>query len=168
MVRIGWVSLPESVPLRQVAGDLLNSARRAFGYLDFKDPRTLALPFELPFSATGIAAETLLRMMAIYSAVGPKRLPTFLSDAAEVYVETAVFIGLEYKELIARYREHLNDGARRTRGRASNWAACMSNAVFTMTLSASWSWRRRIQPCERAPNMNPRWRISARPGLPKR
>jgi tetratricopeptide (TPR) repeat protein len=109
MVRIGWVSLPEGIPLGQVAGDLLNSARRAFGYLDFKDPRTLALPFELPFSATGIAAETLLRMMAIYSAVGPKRLPTFLSDAAEVYVETAVFIGLEYKELIARYRAHLKE-----------------------------------------------------------
>src|ERR1700685_4321231 len=36
MVRIGWVNLPEGVPLRQVAGDLLNSARRAFGYLDFK------------------------------------------------------------------------------------------------------------------------------------
>ena|SRR5258708_11184335 len=49
MVRIGWVSLPEGLPLRQVAGDLLNSARRAFGYLDFKDPRTLALPLELPF-----------------------------------------------------------------------------------------------------------------------
>ena len=109
MVRIGWVSLPEGIPLRKVAGDVLNSARRAFGYLDFKDPRTLATALELPFSATGIAAETLLRMMAIYSAVGPKRLPTFLNDAAEVYVETAVFIGLEYKEVIARYREHLKE-----------------------------------------------------------
>jgi len=109
MVRIGWVSLPEGVPLRQVAGDLLNSARRAFGYLDFKDPRTLASALELPFSATGIAAETLLRMMAVYSAVGPKKMPIFLIDAAEVYVETAVFIGLEYKELMARYQEHLED-----------------------------------------------------------
>jgi tetratricopeptide (TPR) repeat protein len=109
MVRIGWVALPEGVPLKQVAGDLLNSARRAFGYLDFKDPRTLALALELPFSATGIAAETALRMMAIYSVVGPKRLPAFLLDAAEVYVETAVFIGLEYQDLIARYRTRLEE-----------------------------------------------------------
>ncbi|HVV44943.1 MAG TPA: FG-GAP-like repeat-containing protein, partial [Bryobacteraceae bacterium] len=117
MVRIGWVALPEGVPLKQLAGDLLNSARRAFGFLDFKDPRTLALPLELPVSATGIAAETFLRMVAIYSAVGPKRLPAFLNDAAEVFVETAVFVGLEYKEIIARYREHLNEKPHDTRTR---------------------------------------------------
>ena len=105
MVRIGWITLPSGAPLKQIAGDVLNSARRAFGYLDFKDPRTLALPFELPFSATGIAAETMLRMMAVYSVVGPKRMPMFLSNAAEVYVETAVFIGLEYKQVIERYKE---------------------------------------------------------------
>ena len=107
MVRIGWIARPEGIPLKQFAGDLLNSARRAFGYIDFRDPRTLALPLELPLSATGIAAETLLRMMTIYSVVGPKRLPAFLSNAAEVYVETAMFVQLEYKELIARYKEHL-------------------------------------------------------------
>ena len=107
MVRIGWISLPSGVPLKQLAEDIANSARRAFGYLDFKDLRTLAVPLELPFSATGIAAEMMLRMMAIYSVVGPKRLPVFLSNAAEVYIETAVFIGLEYKEVIERYKEHL-------------------------------------------------------------
>jgi hypothetical protein len=107
LVRIGWISLPSGVPLRQAAADVVKSARRAFGYLDLKDPRNLALPLELPFSATGIAAEALLRMIAVYSVVGPKRLPIFLSNAAEVYVETAVFIGLEYKQVIERYKEHL-------------------------------------------------------------
>jgi tetratricopeptide (TPR) repeat protein len=117
LVRIGWVTGPEGLPLRRVAADILNSARRAFGYLDFTDPRTLALPVELPLCAGGIAAESLLRMMAIYSVVGPRRLPVFLSNAVEVYVETAVFIGLEYKELIERYRERLkgNPGDHRTR-----------------------------------------------------
>ena len=107
MVRIGWVGLPEGLPLRRVAEDVLNSARRSFGYLDLTNPRTLALPLELPFSAGGIAVETLLRMMAIYSVVGPKRLKTFMNNAAEVYVDTAVFIGLEYKEVIERYKERL-------------------------------------------------------------
>ncbi len=109
MVRIGWLTHPEGMPVRQLAGDLMSSAKRAFGYIDFKDPRTLAIPLELPFAATGIAAETMLRMMAIYSVVGPKRLPAFLNDAAEIYVETAVFISLEYKDLIARYQERLRE-----------------------------------------------------------
>jgi len=108
LMRIGWVTFPEGVPLERVANDIANAARRAFGYLDFKDPRTLAkLPLELPFSVTGIAGETLLRMLAVYSVVGPKRLPVFLTNAAEVYCETAVFIGLEYKQLIERYKERL-------------------------------------------------------------
>jgi tetratricopeptide (TPR) repeat protein len=141
MVRIGWLNLPEGVPLRQVAGDVMKSARRAFGYLDFKDPRTLASALELPFSATGIAAETLLRMMAIYSAVGPKRLPAFLNDAAEVYVETAVFIGLEYKEVIARYREHLKtkpDDARTRLELGRMYVKCglYDEAVRELTLAA--------------------------------
>jgi len=109
MVRIGWVARPKGMPLVEVASDLLNSARRAFGHFDFKNPRTLALPFEVSLSASGIAAETLLRMISIYSVVGPKRFSTFLSNAAEVYVETAMFVQLEYKDLIARYTEHLKE-----------------------------------------------------------
>ncbi len=109
MIRIGWVTFPQGLPVRRVAGDVLNSARRAFGYLDFTSPRALALPFELPVSAAGIAVETLLRMMAIYSVVGPRRLQIFLSNAAEVYVDTAVFIGLEYKEVIERYKKRLKE-----------------------------------------------------------
>jgi tetratricopeptide (TPR) repeat protein len=107
LVRIGWVALPQGLPMGKVAGDVLNSARRAFGYLDFMDPRTLAWPLEMPLSIGGIATETLLRMMAIYSVVGPKKLKVFLANAAEVYCETAVFIGLEYKEVIERYQQHL-------------------------------------------------------------
>lgn len=117
LVRIGWIMIPQGVSLRKVAGDVVKSARRAFGYLDFADPRTLAVPFALPFSATGIAAEALLRMLALSSVVGPRRLTVFLSNAAEVYCETAIFIGLEYKEVIERYQEHLqqNPGDMKTR-----------------------------------------------------
>ncbi|MGA8030396.1 MAG: tetratricopeptide repeat protein [Bryobacteraceae bacterium] len=71
------------------------------------DPHTLALPFEFLLSFSGITTETLLRMIAIYSVVGPKRLMVFLANAAEVYCETAIFIGLEYKEVIERYQKQL-------------------------------------------------------------
>src|SRR5262245_16886762 len=109
MIRIGWVSSPQGIPLGQLAGDVINSARRAFGYMDLRNPRTLALPLELPLSAGGIAGEALLRMMSIISVVGPKRLKVFMTNAAEVYVDTAVFIGLEYKEVIERYQERLKE-----------------------------------------------------------
>jgi hypothetical protein len=112
MVRIGWVTAPEGMPLRKLAGDVLNSARRAFGYLDFTSPRTLGMALELPFAAGGIAAETALRMMSIISVVGPKRLKVFMNNAAEVYVDTAVFIGLEYKEVMERYKERLKENPR--------------------------------------------------------
>jgi tetratricopeptide (TPR) repeat protein len=107
LVRIGWVALPLGLPMNKLTDDVLQLARRAFGYLDFMDPRTLALPFEVLLSVSGIATETLLRMIAIYSVVGPKRLRVFLANAAEVYCETAIFIGLEYKEVIERYQEQL-------------------------------------------------------------
>jgi tetratricopeptide (TPR) repeat protein len=48
-------------------------------------------------------------MMALTSVVGPKRLKAFVTNAAEVYVDTAVFIGLEYKEVIERYKERLHE-----------------------------------------------------------
>jgi tetratricopeptide (TPR) repeat protein len=112
MVRIGWVTAPEGMPLRKLAGDVLNSARRAFGYLDFTSPRTLGMALELPFAAGGIAAETALRMMSIVSVVGPQRLKVFMNNAAEVYVDTAVFIGLEYKEVMERYKQRLKENPR--------------------------------------------------------
>ena len=34
MIRIGWVSSPEGVPVRKLAGDVVNSARRAFSYIE--------------------------------------------------------------------------------------------------------------------------------------
>src|SRR5882672_10481595 len=40
MIRIGWVTSPEGMPLRKLADDVLNSARRAFGYIDLANPRT--------------------------------------------------------------------------------------------------------------------------------
>ena len=141
MIRIGWVSSPEGIPLRKLAGDVMNSARRAFGYMDLKNPRTLALPFELPFSAGGIAAETLLRMMALASVVGPKRLKAFVTNAAEVYVDTAVFIGLEYKEVIERYKERLREkpddhSTRLELGRMYNKCGLHDEAVRELNLAA--------------------------------
>jgi hypothetical protein len=90
MIRIGWVSSPEGIPLRKLAGDVLSSARRSFGYIDLANPRTLALPFELPFSAGGIAVETLLRMLALVSAVGPKGMKVFMANPAHPHPQPQI------------------------------------------------------------------------------
>src|ERR1700722_9212503 len=107
MVRMAWISAPGGVPLGQMAGEILKSARRSFGYLNPQDPRILGLALELPFSVSGLAAETMLRMIALLSSVGTSRLPVFMNDAIELYVETAVFISLEYPQLIERYSKQL-------------------------------------------------------------
>ena len=117
LVRIGWIARPEGFPAATFLRDLRNSARRSFGYLNPSNPRILALPFEIPFSTAGIATETMLRLMAIYSVVGPRRLAVFLENAAEVYCEIAVFIGLEYKELTGRYLERLKQNPHDSRTR---------------------------------------------------
>jgi tetratricopeptide (TPR) repeat protein len=105
------------------------------------DPHTLALPFEVLLSVSGIATETLLRMIAIYSVVGPKRLKVFLANAMEVYCETAIFIGLEYKEVIERYQEQLElkPGDHKTRlelGRLYLKCGRHSEAVRELNLAA--------------------------------
>ncbi len=107
MVRLAWISAPTGAPLSRIADDILKSARRSFAYLNPHDPRILGLALELPFAVSGLAAEAALRSIALLSSVGAKRLPVFLSDAIEVYVETAVFISLEYPELIERYVKQL-------------------------------------------------------------
>src|SRR5580704_526921 len=107
MVRLGWITTPGGVSLRQIGSDVVKSAQSSFAYLNPRDPRILALPFELPFSMGGLAAETILRSIALVSSVGVRKLPVFLNNAAEVYVDTALFIGLEYKQLMDRYIEQL-------------------------------------------------------------
>ena len=107
LIRMGWLGSPEGLGSRNLVDSVLKSARLSFRSLDLISPRALALPFELPLSIGGIFTEGLLRVMSTCSVVGPKRLLLFLSNAAEVYCETAVFISLEYKELIERYEDHL-------------------------------------------------------------
>ena len=106
LIRLNWTS-PEGLSSRNLIEFMLNSARRSFGNFDLRDPRLLALPLELPLSAGGIVAESLLRIIAVYTVAGTGRLPKFLNNVAEVYCETAIFIALEYKELIEHYKERL-------------------------------------------------------------
>src|SRR6185436_6512839 len=77
-------------------------ARRSFSYLGPRDPRLLALPLELPLTAGSILADTLMRMITVYQVAGARRMPRLMSEAIELYSDTAMFAKLEYKSLIDR------------------------------------------------------------------
>ena len=107
LTRIGHFRNPRHPDLGQMWGEVAESARRSFGFLSLRDPRILALPLTLPLSAGRLAADSLLRMYAAYSAVGGRQLPILLNNAVETFSEAGIFINLEYKDLIDRYLDRL-------------------------------------------------------------
>jgi tetratricopeptide (TPR) repeat protein len=106
LVRIGHFSPPHPDYATLVA-EVVASARRSFGFLRASDPGNLVLPLTLPLSATSMLAQSALRMLAAYSTVGGKQLPLLMDNAVETLSEAGIFVGLEYKDLIDRYRERL-------------------------------------------------------------
>ncbi|HYK89962.1 MAG TPA: FG-GAP-like repeat-containing protein [Acidobacteriota bacterium] len=107
LVRVGYITPWGTQDLLVGVQDVLRTARRSFGYIDIRNPRILALPIELPVTLGGILADTLMRLMSVYKVAGPKRFPSLLREAIESYSDTAVFVGLKYKDLIDRYEDRL-------------------------------------------------------------
>lgn len=108
LVRVGYLTPRNPKDLLGGAERIWQTARRSFSYLNVRDPRILAAPVEFPLAVGGILADTLMRMMAVYQIVGLERLPRLMREAIEAYSDTAVFISLQYKELIDKYVERLN------------------------------------------------------------
>ncbi len=107
MVRVGYITPMAPRDIFIGIQDVLRTARRSFGYFNLRDPRMLALPIELPLAAGGIVVETLMRVMAVYKASGPRRFPSLFREAIETYSDTALFVQLRYKDLINRYEDRL-------------------------------------------------------------
>src|SRR5690349_20844303 len=107
IVRIGYITPRATDEISTGLSDILRIARRSLGYRGLNDPRILAMPIELPLSAAGTMADALLKMITVYSAVGGKRTMRLIRDAIELYSDSAVFMSVQYKDLIARYEERL-------------------------------------------------------------
>jgi tetratricopeptide (TPR) repeat protein len=108
IVRIGYITPRAQDEIVTGLNDIFRIARRSLGYRSLNDPRVLAMPLELSLSGAGILADALLKMVTVYSAVGGKRTVRLVRDALELYSDSAVFMSVQYKDLIARYEERLS------------------------------------------------------------
>src|SRR6185437_11738687 len=68
-----------------------------------------ALPAQLALSIGSLAVQSALRGLATIEHFGPTKIQPLIKDVFQMYTELPVFIGLEYKEIIARCRKRLDD-----------------------------------------------------------
>src|SRR6266567_7017216 len=104
MVRFkSWETADLNAGFREVTA----AAGRSFGYVDLRNPSILVFPVQLMLSVGTLFIQQGLRGLATFELVGAQRYPRFLSDFFESFTDIPVFVGLEYRELIAGYEERL-------------------------------------------------------------
>src|SRR5713101_397902 len=80
--------------------DFLDAAKRSFANIDWKDPKNLVIPLQVPFSIGTLMTQSALRGLASFEIVGPKAYPTFLANVFEMFTEIQIYVGVQYQELI--------------------------------------------------------------------
>jgi tetratricopeptide (TPR) repeat protein len=105
----------ESIP--GVARDWLNAARFSFSFVDWKNPRNLALVFTTPLSLMTLGAQVGQRGMVTLEAIGAPRYLDFLKYCVQIFSEFPVYVGLEYGNVIEKHQQwlehHPDDAATR-------------------------------------------------------
>src|SRR5262245_51196135 len=85
----------------------LQEFRFSFRFVDWKDPRSLALPLIAPFSMTTLGAEAGLRGLATLEAIGAPRYLEFIKYCVEIFSEFPVYVRLEYGKSSERHQRWL-------------------------------------------------------------
>ena len=80
----------ESAP--KAWGELVDAARRSFAYLDWKDPKNLLLPVQIPLSIGTLFTALALRGLSTLELIGLERYPTFFSNAFEMFTEVQIYV----------------------------------------------------------------------------
>jgi tetratricopeptide (TPR) repeat protein len=107
LTRIAQYTPWDAAALSAASQEILGAARRSFGYVDLGDPRNVAFPVQLALSFGTLIVQQGLRGLASFDVVALRNYPRFLLDAIEVFTDTHVFIGLEYRDLLAKYEAQL-------------------------------------------------------------
>ncbi len=107
IARILRFTVADNKDLGRVPAEIVEAARKSFGYVDFTDPRHLGFPAQLALSFGTLAIQSALRGLVTYEVVGPSRYPKLMTDFFEMFTEVHVFLGLQYKELLRDYRVRL-------------------------------------------------------------
>jgi hypothetical protein len=108
VARIVRYSAGDVSEVPRVTGEIADAAKRSFGFVDLKDPGTVALPAQLALSFGSLALQSALRALTTLEFFGPDKIRTLVEDVFEMYTELPVFVGLEYKEVISRLRKRLD------------------------------------------------------------
>ncbi|MEZ5399891.1 MAG: FG-GAP-like repeat-containing protein [Bryobacteraceae bacterium] len=94
----------EPVP---IGNAIVRAAQHSFANFNPWDPRNVALPLKLGLSMASLATQQGLRGLATYKVLGISRFPSFVADTIEMYTDVAIFISLEYRELIDNLERRL-------------------------------------------------------------
>ena len=110
MARIATTTPLKAGALMGAWRDIVDSAVKSFGGLDFSDPRVLmALPLQLPLSFGSLMTQQSLRGFYTSYVVGPSKFMKFAGYMANSFTDIHVFVSLQYKELVERYRAFLDE-----------------------------------------------------------
>ena len=107
LLRIARYAPSGVAQLPAAPAEVMAAARRSFGYLDFDDPRNVALPVQLGLSFGRLFVQSALRGMVAVQSVGPSRVQSLVTDFYQMFTELPMFVGLEYKEVLDKCRETL-------------------------------------------------------------
>jgi hypothetical protein len=91
----------------RVSAEIADAARRSFSFVNLTDPKSVAFPAQLALSVGSLAVQSALRGLATFEFFGPSRIQSLVRDVYEMYTELPVFVGLEYKDIIARCESRL-------------------------------------------------------------
>jgi tetratricopeptide (TPR) repeat protein len=88
--------------IKTASGEVVEAAKRSFSYVDLKNPRHISFPAQLALSVGTLITQSALRGLATWEVMGPSRMPLLARDFVEMFTEFPVYIGLEYREAIAK------------------------------------------------------------------
>ncbi len=109
VARIARYTSPDTSEVTRVSTEIADAAKRAFGFVNLTDPKNVAFPAQLALSVGSLAVQSALRGLATFEFFGPAKVQSLVRDVFQMYTELPVFIGLEYKDIVARCRERLKN-----------------------------------------------------------
>jgi tetratricopeptide (TPR) repeat protein len=101
------ITVRQSPEMGKAFHEALAAARKSFRYLDSSDPRNLVFPLQFVLAMGTLLAETGLRGLVSYEAVGAQHFPKFCADILEIFTDNQLYANLEYPNLLAKYEAWL-------------------------------------------------------------